>query len=234
MEDRTRVLARLAPFAGLDERALDELAGVTQLRRLRAGEGLFHKGDEGGDVYVILRGRVKAFATGPDGDDIVFRYMGPGELVGELAALAEGQRTASNVAVEDCELLMIQKRELLPLLRRQPEIAIRLLAALAARMIRLSESLEDNNFRPVSVRLAKCLLGFADRWPRPTAHGGVRIDLRLPQSELGDLVGATRESVNKLVRQWTLEGILEMRDGSVTIKDRPALEALAAGQAEAR
>jgi CRP/FNR family cyclic AMP-dependent transcriptional regulator len=226
MDHRKRLLAQLELFAGLGETGLAELARITRRRRLQRGEVLFHKGDEGGDVYLIVSGRVKAFATGPDGDDVVFRYMGAGEIAGELGAFVEGKRSASNVAVEDCELLMIQKRELIPVLRRQPEIALRLLGALAARMIKLSESLEDNNFRPVSARLAKCLLGFADRWPEPVGNGSVRIKLRLPQGELGDLVGATRESVNKLVRQWTSEGILEMHDGVVTIKKRAALEKL--------
>jgi CRP-like cAMP-binding protein len=226
MDDRKRVLSQLELFAGLGERELGEIALITRRRRLGAGETLFHKGDEGGDVYVIVSGRLKAFATGPEGDDVVFRYMGAGEVVGELGAFVEGKRTASNVAVEDCELLMIQRRELIPLLRRQPEIAIRLLGALAARTIHLSESLEDNNFRPVSARLAKCLISFADRWSEPGKNGSVRIQLRLPQGELGDLVGATRESVNKLVRQWTLEGILDMHDGQVTIKNRAALEKL--------
>ena len=226
MDERRRLLSQLELFAGLGERELGEISLITRTRRLRAGESLFHKGDDGGDIYVIVSGRVKAFATGPDGDDVVFRYMGAGEVSGELGAFVEGKRTASNVAVEDCELLMIQKRELIPLLRRQPEIAIRLLGALAARTIKLSESLEDNNFRPVSARLAKCLISFADRWPEPTKGGAVRIKLRLPQGELGDLVGATRESVNKLVRQWTTDGVLEMHDGVVTIKNRAALEKL--------
>jgi CRP/FNR family cyclic AMP-dependent transcriptional regulator len=224
MEDRKRVLSQLDLFAGLGDRELSEISLITKRRRLRAGEALFHKGDEGGDIYVIVSGRLKAYATGPDGDDVVFRYMGAGEVVGELGAFVEGKRTASTVAVEDCELLMIQKRDLIPLLRHQPEISIRLLGVLAARTIKLSESLEDNNFRPVSARLAKCLLSFADRWPEPGKNGAVRIRLRLPQGELGDLVGATRESVNKLIRQWTVEGILEMHDGAVTIKNRAALE----------
>jgi CRP-like cAMP-binding protein len=226
MEQRNRLLSRLDLFAGLGDRELGEIALITRKRRLRAGEALFHKGDEGGDIYVIVSGRLKAFATGPEGDDVVFRYMGSGEVVGELGAFVEGKRTANSLAVEDCELLMIQKRELIPLLRRQPEIAIRLLGALATRMSKLSESLEDNNFRPVSARLAKCLVSFADRWPEPGKNGAVRIGLRLPQGELGDLVGATRESVNKLIRQWTAEGILEMHDGAVTIKNRAALEKL--------
>jgi CRP-like cAMP-binding protein len=226
MDDRKRVLSELGLFAGLGERELDEIARITRRRALRAGEALFHKGDAGGDIYVIVSGRVKAFATGPDGDDVVFRFMGPGEVVGELGALAEGRRTASSVAVEDCELLMIQKRELMPLLRRQPEIAIRLLGMVATRMAELSESLEDNNFRPVSARLAKCLLGFAERWPEPASEGGVRIKLRIGQGELGDLIGATRESVNKLIRQWTSEGIVEMHDKQIRIRNRAALEKL--------
>ena len=139
MDDRKAVLSQLQLFAGLGERELGEIAQITRRRRLRSGEVLFHKGDEGGDVYVIVSGRMKAFATGPEGDDVVFRYMGAGEVVGELGAFVEGKRSASNVAVEDCELLMIQRRELIPLLRRQPEIALRLLGALATRMILLSE-----------------------------------------------------------------------------------------------
>lgn len=225
MDGRKQVLSRLELFAGLGERELGEIALITLRRHLAPGEPLHHKGDAGGDMHVIVSGRVRAFATGPDGDDVVFRYMGPGEVVGELGAFVEGKRSANTVAVEDCELLMIRRRDLIPLLRRQPEIAIRLLGVIAARMIKLSESLEDSNFRPVSARLAKCLLSISDRWSEPAKNGAVRITLRLPQSELGDLVGATRESVNKTIRHWTNDGLIEMRDGVVTILDRAALEA---------
>jgi CRP-like cAMP-binding protein len=226
MEDRKQMLSKLRLFSGLGDRELGEVASITHKRRLSKTDVLCHKGDEGGDLYVIVRGQMKAFTTGPDGDDIVFRYMGVGDVIGELGAFVEGRRTANVVAVEDCELLVMQKRELIPLLRRTPEIALRLLEAIAARLVEVSESLEDNNFRPVSARLAKCLLGFANRWSEPTKHGGTRITVRLPQGELGDLIGATRESVNKLIRQWTADGILEMHDGVVTIKSRPALERL--------
>jgi CRP-like cAMP-binding protein len=229
MEDRKRLLAQLDLFAGLGERELDEIAQIARRRRLQSGEVLFHKGEEGGEIYVIVTGRLKAYATGPGGDDVVFRYMGAGEVVGELGAFAEGKRTASNVAVGECELLMIQRRELIPLLRRFPDIAIRLLGALATRMIKLSESLEDNNFRPVGARLAKCLLGFADRWSEPGRSGGRVISVRLPQGELGDLVGATRESVNKQIGKWTDGGIIEMHDGAITIKNRAALEKVSDG-----
>jgi len=227
MEDRKQVLARLDLFAGLGDRELSEIAQITRRQRLRAGEALFHKGDTGADMYVIVSGRLKAFATGPDGDDVVFRYMGPGEITGDLGAFAEGKRTASNMALEDCELLMIQRRELLPVLRRCPEIAIRLITVISARMIKLSESLEDNNFRPVSARLAKCLLALAERWHEPAKNGGVRITIPISQGELGHLIGATRESVNKFVGQWRDSGVIQTLDRAITIKDLAALEKLA-------
>jgi CRP/FNR family transcriptional regulator len=225
MDDRKQVLSRLDLFAGLSDRELSEVAQITRKKSLRDGDLLFHKGDEGSDLYIIVSGRIKAFATGPGGDDVVFRFMGPGEVTGDLGAFAEGKRTAGNMAVGDCELLMIQRRELVPLLRRMPDIAIRLVAALATRMIKLSEALEDNNFRSVNQRLAKCLLVHADRWGKPVP-GGFEIDLRLPQSELGDLIGATRESVNKSIRDLRNSGVLDMHDGKITIKDRAALEKL--------
>jgi CRP/FNR family transcriptional regulator len=226
MDDRKLVLSRLDLFAGLSDRELSEVALITRKKSLHDGDLLFHKGDEGGDLYVIVSGRIKAFATGPGGDDVVFRFMGPGEVTGDLGAFAEGKRTASNVAVGDCELLMIHRRELVPLLRRMPDIAVRLVAALSSRMIKLSEALEDNNFRSVNQRLAKCLLVHADRWGKPASGGAVEIDLRLPQGELGDLVGATRESVNKAIRDWRNAGVLSMHDGTITIKNRAALEKL--------
>lgn len=141
MTDRKQVLAKLDLFAGLSDRELDEVAAITRRKSLHKQDLLFRKGDEGGDIYVIVRGRLKAFATGPDGDEIVFRYMEPGEITGDLAAFTEGRRSASNVALEDCELLMIQRRELMPLLRRTPDIAIRIIAALAARTIQISQQL---------------------------------------------------------------------------------------------
>ena len=226
MEDRKQPLSKLDLFAGLGETELAEIAAIGRKRRVRSGEVLWHKGAEGSDLYVIISGRLKAYATGPDGDDIVFRYMGAGEVAGEIGAFADGKRSASVGTVEDCELLMIQRRELFPLLKRFPDIALRMLEALATRMIKLSETLEDNNFRPVKTRLAKCLLSLSQRWPEPARNGDVRIALRLPQGELGDLVGATRESVNKLVRQWSADGVLEMHDGAITIKNRAALIAL--------
>lgn len=224
--DRKSLLAGLPLFAGLSDRELDEIARATRTRLLEAREELFHKGDAGGDLYVVVRGRIKAFATGPDGDDIVFSYQDAGEVVGELAAFVQQERSASVEAVEASELLVLPRRDFLAVLKRHPEIAIRLLEVLAARVVRLSEFVEDTNFKPLSARLAKCLLSFAERWGEP-AREGIRIPVTLRQGELGHLIGGTRESVNKLLRSWSAAGLVSFHDGEVILKNRDALGDLA-------
>lgn len=226
LADRKALLAGLPLFAGLSDRELDEIARAARTRLLAAREELFHKGDAGGDLCVIVRGRLKAFATGPDGDDIVFSYQDAGEVVGELAAFVQQERSASVEAVESSELLVLPRRDFLAVLKRHPEIAIRLLEVLARRVVRLSEFVEDTNFKPLSARLAKCLLGFAERWGEPTREG-LRIPVTLRQGELGHLIGGTRESVNKHLRSWSEEGLLSFHDGEVIVKNRDALEDLA-------
>lgn len=225
MEDRQRQLSKFDLFAGLGDRDLSEVAQIVRRRHLEADAPLFHRGDDGVEICLVVSGRLKAFVTSADGHDRVFRHMGSGDVIGELAVFAEGKRTANVTAVEDCELLMIQRRELIPVLRRCPEVAIRLLGALAERTIELSDALADSKFRPVSERLAKFLLHFAERWGKPDESGGRMITVRLPQGDLGAIVGATRESINKTVKDWDKEKIVEMRNGWITIRDQAALEA---------
>lgn len=225
MDDRKRLLARTELFAGLADAELDELTRVTRRRQLEAHQVLCRKGDDGGDVFVIVSGRLRAFAIAGDGREIVFKHQGPGEVVGELGALAEGKRTANVEALEPSELLVIPRRDFLPVLQRFPDIAIRLLHIVAARVTHLTELMEDTNFRHVDARLAKCLLGFARNWGE-NVRGGVRISVRLQQAELGELIGATRESVNKSMRGWLADGVLELHDGIITIKRPRVLAAL--------
>jgi CRP/FNR family cyclic AMP-dependent transcriptional regulator len=226
MEERKQVLSRFELFAGLDDRQLGEVARIARRYARQSGEMLFHKGDEGVDICLVVRGRLKAYVTSPDGQDRVFRQMSNGDVIGELAVFARGKRTANVTALEDCDLLMISRRDLFPLLSSCPEIAIRLLGVIAERTIELSEALADANFRPVSERLAKSLLRFADRWGQPAGGGGTQIGVRLSQSELGEIIGATRESVNKTLKKWTKRQVIAMQDRSITILDREALTSL--------
>jgi CRP/FNR family cyclic AMP-dependent transcriptional regulator len=224
--DRRRLLAGVGIFSSLDERSLDALVRVTSTRRLGAGEVLFRKGDPGRQLYGVLSGRLKASAAGADGKELVFSVCDPGEVIGEIALLDSNPRSATIVALEPSELLVLDRRDLLPFLERHPKVAIELAELLAARLRRLSELAEDSVLLALRARLAKKLVSFARRYGRPTPQG-VQIDLPFSQQELGDMVGTSRESINKQLRAWTDEGLIRVDSGYIVIRRPERLASLA-------
>jgi CRP-like cAMP-binding protein len=223
---RRESLARVPAFSGLEKRELDQLAQVTHSRKLQPREELFHKGDEGSPLYVIVSGRCRVVATSADGSDAQFTIMNPGEVIGEVTLFGGGERSATVTAVDECELLSLNRRDFLPLLRANPDVAIHLLEVLAQRLRRVSEQMEDTLFLGLPARLAKKLLSLAEQYGRPT-EDGVYIDMRLSQSELGTMVGTSRESVNKQMRAWEESGLVRSSRGSVTLLKPGKLEDVA-------
>ena len=222
---RRELLAKLPLFARLAPRELEALAAVTRTRALAAREELFHKGDPGNQVYGVVAGTLKVVTTSEEGDDVVFDLMDAGDVFGEVAVFCEAQRTATVVAINECKLLVIDRRDLLAFLRSHPDAALALMAVLARRVRDLSELVEDTLFLNLPVRLAKKLVAYAESHGQRTPEG-VRIDLRLSQEEWGDLVSATRESINKQMRAWTEQGLIRVDHGYVVLLRLAALEAL--------
>jgi CRP/FNR family cyclic AMP-dependent transcriptional regulator len=222
---RRELLAKIPLFSELEPRELDALAPLTHTKRLAARDTLFRKGDPGRNVFVIIRGEIKIFTTSADGSHVVFGIFGPGEVFGEIALLTGDERTATVTAIEEAELLTLDRRDFFDFLDRHPTLAVKLLGVLAGRVKRISELVEDTLFLNLPSRLARKLIHFGKSHGRETPDG-VRIDLKLSQTEWGDLVGSTRESVNKQLRAWTEEGILSVNQGYVTIHRPEELDAL--------
>jgi CRP/FNR family transcriptional regulator, cyclic AMP receptor protein len=225
-EEKRRLISNVSLFAALSERDLDSLIAVARTTRLATREQLFHKGDHGTQVFVVIRGTLKALTTSEEGDDVVFSILGEGEVFGEVALLGRLQRTASVSAVTPCELLVIDRRDFLQFLRSHPDAAIELLTVLAERLTRVSELVEDTLFLNLPVRLAKKLVHLA-RTHGETHGASVKIDLKLSQEEWGDLVGATRESINKQLRSWIEAKWIELEHGYIVIHRLRELERLA-------
>lgn len=226
--DKRSLLSRISLFAGLSGADLDLLAEYAVLKRVAAGAELCHKGDRGQEAYVIVSGRLKAVVPSPDGKEAILSLMDPGEVFGEVAMLCGGHRTASISALEPSEVLMIARRDLMSLFERHPRLAIAALGALAERLVRLTETMEDTWFRGLPARLARKLLSLADQYGDEAEDGEpVRIGLRLSQSELGQMVGTSRESINKQMKLWEREGLVASEDGRIRIRDPRGLEALA-------
>jgi CRP/FNR family cyclic AMP-dependent transcriptional regulator len=217
------MLGSIRVFEGLSRRELDLLHAITGTKRLRAREVLFRKGDPGSALYAVLRGRMRVFSSGPDAKELVFRFLEAGDVVGEVALFDAQVRSATVEAVEPCELLSLQRRDLLPFLEQHPRVAIKLAAVLARSLRELSQRVEDELSLTIPARLARKLLALV-RTHGAELAGGVRIEQRLPQHILGELVGATRESVNKQMRIWVGSGAIQVERGYVTVLDRAALE----------
>jgi CRP-like cAMP-binding protein len=217
------MLGSIGVFEGLSRRELDLLHAITGTKRLRAREVLFRKGDPGSALYGVLRGRLRVFSSGADAKELVFRFLQSGDVVGEVALFDAQVRSATVEAVEPCELLSLQRRDLLPFLEQHPRVAIKLAAVLARSLRELSQRVEDELSLTIPARLARKLLAFV-RTDGTAVPGGTRIGQRLPQHVLGELVGATRESVNKQMRVWVGAGAIQVERGYVTVLDRAALE----------
>ena len=224
--DKLKLLANVDLFSDFSAKQLEAVSLVARSKTLQRREELFHKGDQSGEVYVIASGKVKALTTSSKGDDVVFSILGPGEVFGEVALLGATPRTATVSAIEDCLLLVIDRRDFMSFLRTNPEVSVKLLSVLAIRLKRVSELVEDTLFLNLPLRLAKKLLSLSRAYGEAVTEG-IRIDLKLSQEEWGDLVGTTRESINKQMRKWTKAGIVQVDGGYVVILDPVELEKLA-------
>jgi len=224
-DQKRELLANVPLFEGLEPAELDALIPVARTVSLAKRQELFHKGDAGTQVYVVIRGKLKALTTSDGGDDVVFSILAAGEVLGEIALLGGTPRTATVTAIDASELLIIDRRDFITFLRRHPDVGIKLLEVLAQRMKRVSELVEDTLFLNLPLRLAKKLLSLSKAYGQPHDQG-LRLDLDLSQEEWGDLVGTTRESINKQFRAWTDAGILSVDHGYIVIQNRRELERL--------
>ena len=205
-------------FAALDPEAQDALRRRMDDIKLGRGETLFSEGDPGDRLYVVTTGKVKLGRTAADGRENLLAVMGPGEMFGELSLFDPGPRTATATAVTATTLSALGHDDLDPLLSQRPEVASRLLAALARRLRRTNEAMADLVFSDVPGRVAKALLDLAQRFGVETADG-LRVTHDLTQEELAQLVGASRETVNKALSEFAHRGWLRIEGRSVLLLD---------------
>ncbi len=204
-------------FDQLEPPDLDRLMAFARTERYGVNEVIFHKGDPGHSMMAIVAGRIKISSSSPKGKEAVLAVLGEGEILGEMALLDGKPRSADATALEPTELLVLHRREFLPFLERNPNICIRLLVILSDRLRRTSELVEDRAFMSLPSRLAKTLLDLAHSDGREGPEG-VRIDFRMSQRNLGALLGASRESVNKQLGAWQNEGLIRMGRGFLVLR----------------
>lgn len=200
-------LGRTALFGELDETALQALADKAVHRKYRKGNVIFVQGEQGDRCFAIVDGAVKISAYHPDGREAVMAVLGPGDVFGELSLFDDAPRSADATAIEDTELLSLNTRDVTEAIRTHPELGLALLRVLGRRLRHTNEALQDIAFFDVPGRVARRIADLAETHGEATAEG-VLIELPLSQENLAQMVGATRESVNKALSLLRRRGLV--------------------------
>jgi CRP-like cAMP-binding protein len=220
------LLSEVPLFEELSDAELTILAQRVRQRRYKEGDTIFHRHDPGIALYVIVSGKVKIHNETPDGSDCIIAILDAGEFIGELAVIDGQERSADATTLAPTELLMLTRDDLHDILQRYPRIGLCLLTTLTGRLRRTTDDYLAFSTLDINGRLAMQLLRLADQHGIVTGTG-VRIDLKLTQTDLGSLVGASRESVNKVIGYFKLQGWISVDEKSqITVKDRASLNRL--------
>lgn len=224
---RQRLLAENPLFAGLDPEIAKRLSSYAAIKQVKHGQAVFRKGDLGTSMFLVCDGIVKINVPSEDGKDALFTLLKRGDIFGEIALLDGGPRTATATAIRDCDLMTIERRDFFPVLRSHPELATRIIEVLCSRLRRTSEQVEDIVFLDVSSRLAKTLIHLA----RPGQSAANRT-IDITQRELGQLIGTSRESTNKQLREWERRKWIKLERGKVVLMQPAQLMALSGAEGE--
>ena len=209
-------------FGKLSTDEIDPLIGYTRVEQYPAGREIFNKGSPGQSVMAVLRGSIKISSRSNDGKEVVFRIINRGEIFGEIAALDGEERSADAAAMTDCELLVLNRRDFLQMLENRADLCIIMLRILCRRLRQTSEQVEDVMFCHLESRVAKALLQLAES----VGLRGLRsksVKLHVSQRQLGNMVGGSRETINKILQNWHRQGLIDLGKASILIHDIDAL-----------
>ena len=212
-------------FGALEPEQLEQLVSYARTRNVAAGTTLFSKGDPGTELFAVSAGTVKISVPAPDGREAMFNLLHPGEIFGEIALLDGRPRTADAMAMTDCELTVIERRDFLAFVHGEPNVALQLIALLCERLRIASEHYEEVVFLDLPTRLARILLQLADQ----TEAGAAEPKLKITQREISQMLGSTRESVNKQLRAWSKRGVIALERGGIVVYRLATLAAIAGG-----
>ena len=218
-------LSKVALFRGLSSDQLSKLAELLHGRTFPAGTNIITAEEPGEGAYVVLEGSVKVYVTHTDGNEVILAILGPGEIVGEMSVSDSLGRSASVLTLEDSTFLWMNRRTFLSSMEEMPTIA-RNLVGILSRRLRLADT-HTRSLAALDVhgRVAAQILAFAREYGEPLPNGGILIPLRLTQTDLAGLVGASRVRVNQALGYHRKRGSISIdRDHRITVHDEEALD----------
>jgi CRP/FNR family cyclic AMP-dependent transcriptional regulator len=217
------VLRKHPIFSDLEPAAFDQLCRYAKLTTLKRGATIFSKGDAGNSLFAVISGTVKISSSSAEGRSAILNLIGSGEVFGEVALLDGLSRTTDAIANSDCELFVIDRREFIPFVQSQPALAMKFIELLCARLRWTSEQVEQVILQDLPGRLASALIRLTEKHQRSPAGRSITIT----QQEISEMVGMSRESINKQLRAWAARNWVRLEHGAIVVLDAGSLQALA-------
>lgn len=211
----------------LDKDELTELLGQAREAKAKKGEAIIRQGDDGNALVILLEGQARVTVYSANGREIVLEYAGPGTVLGEIALLDGGARTASVIAMGPLRYLTLPRSVFEHVIASNHRIALRLMKELASRLRKANQTIETDRAYAAAPRLARFLLRLAGDGDEGADEGDTSAVIRLSQTELSMFAGISRENINRQLSLWQQDGIVAVAHGGVTIVDREALEDVA-------
>ncbi|HXF94926.1 MAG TPA: Crp/Fnr family transcriptional regulator [Gemmatimonadales bacterium] len=215
------VLEKVPLFSQLSPAELQHVLEVARERTYPKNSVILFEDDPGDALYVVSTGQVKVVLIGEDGREVILSVLGPGEFFGEMALIDDEPRSAHVIAMEDSTLIVLRREDFQGILRQSPGIALALLRELSRRLRRIDEKVGSLVLLDVNGRVAQLLLDLADE------EGGERITRRLTHHTIAQMIGSSRETVSRTMREFVDKGLIAVSRKDIVIRDRPALEAAA-------
>ena len=213
------LIIRKAPlFSALDDEAAHELRQSMVALKLNKGQVLFKEGQDGDRLYVVVHGKIKLGTTSADGRENLLSILGPGEMFGELSLFDPEPRTSTATAVTDARLVSLAHEAVIGLVTTNPQTSLELLRRLAQRLRKSNEILADLVFADVPGRVAKAIMDLGERFG-VMKEDGLHVNHDLTQEELAQLVGASRETVNKALADFAARGWVKLEPRAVLVTD---------------
>ncbi|MHB8575804.1 MAG: Crp/Fnr family transcriptional regulator [Dehalococcoidia bacterium] len=225
--DQARLIARLPLFSGLEPAITDDFARRTRTRRYGRGSIIFHKDDPGSQLYVIVSGTVRIGIPSIEGKDLVLNILSAGESFGEMALFDDLPRSASAEAIDDTTTLILQRTDFLEMVERYPKLALRVIELLTRRLRSTDALAQDACLLDLPGRLARRLLELSEAHGDDQSDGSIRLRLRLTQSDLASLVGATRVATNRQLQRFQSLGFVTWQSQHITLQKPNELKRLA-------
>jgi len=221
--DKRTILRDHYLFGELTPQNIDRLCACMVTKTVKCGTSIWAKGDPGTSLCAIGAGTVKISVPSVDGKDAVINVLGKGAIVGEIALLTGNPRTADATAVTDCELFVIERRDFLPLMREEPDIALKLIEILCSKLRQTTEQAAEVMFLDLPSRLAKALMRLLDG----DTAGMQERKVTITQKDLGNIIGMSRESTNKQLRIWEDKKWVRLERNAVVILAIDSIAAIA-------